>query len=281
MALFDKAKNFYDNLNISEDILGVGLSGRDKMLLDAGILKKEDVNRARDKSRVQGLLNMALNYAIQPKNKGYGSPLPYLATAVQSGIGAAQKPYDNLGEIANLRQTVKDIKLKDEMEEARNKLFVTPPPLTSTKTIMSPAVDNRLMDNKGVQLAPSYQMSPQNVTNTTTFPERLDMDALSKFAVKFPDQAKSIYDNFKTQAEIGQINYEIKNPESFRPATKEEILAFGSDPDKGGQVNTKTGKFIPGSSPLVSVDLSKKGKELEQDKAITYFNEVQKLLMLV
>ena len=284
MALYDKARNWWDNLDIGNDLLGVGLSDKDQLMLDGGLLKKEDIKRAKEKSLTQGLLSAGLAYAIQPKNKGYGSAIPYLAQAAKVGLTGARAPYEGLGETAKVREQIRQYGLKKKMEEDRKKLFVTPSPLTTTKTIMSPAVDDRLVGSSGVQLAPSYKMLPQDkldsvtgrpITETTVFPERLDMEALSRFGVKYPGEAKPIYDNFKTQAEIGRINYEVENPENFRPATREEILAFGSDPEKGGQVNTKTGKFIPGSSPLVNVDLSKKSKEIELEKAITYFNKIQ------
>jgi len=258
MALFDKAKNFYDNLNIGEDILGLGLSSRDRMLLDAGILKDKDVKRAREKSKVQGLLNMALSYAMQPKNKGYGSPLPYLATAAKTGLDAAQKPYDNLGQLAELREKVKAIKLNDEMEKARANLFTQADPIT--RTVMSPVPDQRLMSADGVQQAPSFKVgNPEEIT--TTFPRELNKKNLQEFAMLYPDKAKPIYDIAKIEAEIGKLNYETQNPEQFRPATQEEIEAYGGDPRKGGQVNLRTGEFKPIGASLVNVDLSDSGKK--------------------
>ena len=58
------------------------------------ILTKEQQDKLRNQSLLQGLLGTAVTYLAQPKNQNYGSALPYLAKAYLGGMQSSQGVYD-------------------------------------------------------------------------------------------------------------------------------------------------------------------------------------------
>lgn len=85
-------------------------------LEEAGLITKDDLQKARNQSMIQGLLSAGLTYLAQPKNQGYGSSIPYLSQAALSGLGAMQKPMQQLGEGAIMNQKMNQI-----VQEAKDK----------------------------------------------------------------------------------------------------------------------------------------------------------------
>jgi hypothetical protein len=105
MALFDN-NPLYENISSLTNPITSGVSG----LLDGfsgtnvfgakpsealtGILTKEQQDKLRNQSLLQGLLGTAVTYLAQPKNQNYGSALPYLAKAYLGGMQSSQGAYD-------------------------------------------------------------------------------------------------------------------------------------------------------------------------------------------
>jgi hypothetical protein len=105
MALFDN-NPLYENISSLTNPIKSGVSG----LLDGfsgmnvfgakpsealtGILTKEQQDKLRNQSLLQGLLGTAVTYLAQPKNQNYGSALPYLAKAYLGGMQSSQGVYD-------------------------------------------------------------------------------------------------------------------------------------------------------------------------------------------
>lgn len=82
------------------NIFGAAPSGTAQKLLDMGLVDPDALKRAQQASLFKGGLSTILGYLAQPKNRGYGSAIPYLAQAGLSGVQAAQKPFDSLTEEA-------------------------------------------------------------------------------------------------------------------------------------------------------------------------------------
>jgi len=105
MALFDN-NPLYENISSLTNPITSGVSG----LLDGfsgmnvfgakpsealtGILTKEQQDKLRNQSLLQGLIGTAATYLAQPKNQNYGSALPYLAKAYLGGMQSSQGAYD-------------------------------------------------------------------------------------------------------------------------------------------------------------------------------------------
>lgn len=77
------------------------------------ILTKEQQDKLRNQSLLQGLLGTAVTYLAQPKNQNYGSALPYLAKAYLGGMQSSQGVYDT-----SLAGKVKQL----ELEQSAKKL---------------------------------------------------------------------------------------------------------------------------------------------------------------
>tara|TARA_B100000767_G_C19712245_1_gene513312 strand:+ start:129 stop:1298 length:1170 start_codon:yes stop_codon:yes gene_type:complete len=78
-------------------------------LKDLGLLEAGDLEAARKQSIFQGLLGAGLGYLAQPKNKNYGSVLPYFAKASMQGLEASRAPYKQLTQDALMNQKLKDV----------------------------------------------------------------------------------------------------------------------------------------------------------------------------
>tara|TARA_B100000795_G_C22794851_1_gene438852 strand:- start:834 stop:2228 length:1395 start_codon:yes stop_codon:yes gene_type:complete len=99
--------DFFSNLLPKDtSLFGGAPSSSVSRLQQLGLLDADAINKAKNQSNMQGLLQLGLGYLAQPKNQGYGSMLPYLAKAAIPAIQQSQKPYDNLLDEANVNQQV-------------------------------------------------------------------------------------------------------------------------------------------------------------------------------
>lgn len=106
---------YNDIFGTGANIFGAGPSDSlDVYKQTPGLLPDPDMQKAQKQSLVRGLLGTAVSYLSQPKNQGYGSALPYLGKAFQTGMSEAQKPYDNLENAAKARQALNTAKLQDQ-----------------------------------------------------------------------------------------------------------------------------------------------------------------------
>lgn len=64
-------------------------------LEDAGLISSADLDKARNRSLVRGLLTAGLGYLAQPKTGRYGSAAPYLGKAGLMGLQAMDSTYDD------------------------------------------------------------------------------------------------------------------------------------------------------------------------------------------
>jgi hypothetical protein len=64
-------------------------------LENAGLITSDDLDKARNRSLVRGLLTTGLGYLAQPKNQRYGSAAPYLGKAGLMGLQAMDSTYDD------------------------------------------------------------------------------------------------------------------------------------------------------------------------------------------
>ena len=62
--------------------------------IPTGILDPQQEEKLRNQALVSGIIGTAANYLATPKNLNVGSPLPYLARAYVSGMGASQNTVD-------------------------------------------------------------------------------------------------------------------------------------------------------------------------------------------
>jgi hypothetical protein len=87
---------YNDVLGSGANIFGAGTSIDKDKYEQAGLLEKEDFDKAESQSLTRGLLGTAIGYLAQPKNQNYGSAIPYLAKGFQQGMTQAQEPFKAL-----------------------------------------------------------------------------------------------------------------------------------------------------------------------------------------
>ena len=93
---------WYNNiLGTGTNIFGAGTSMDMDKYKKAGLLEKNDLEKAQKQSLTRGLLGTAIGYLAQPQNQNYGSITPYLAKGFQQGMTQAQEPFKNLQQTAD------------------------------------------------------------------------------------------------------------------------------------------------------------------------------------
>lgn len=87
-----------------------------------GIATPEQLKQAEQQSLVQGLLGTAVGYLAQPKNKGYGSAIPYLAQGYLQGMQSAQAPYQGLEKDVLMKAKFQDIQREQDIAKQQRQL---------------------------------------------------------------------------------------------------------------------------------------------------------------
>jgi hypothetical protein len=147
--------------------------------MELGLLGPEAIKDADRQSQFQGLLATALKYAATPKNKGYGSIIPYLAEAYGTGMQAAQNPYTQLGKDMQYKKQFDDYEKKKRIEDLSSKLFTTTGATTQPGVYQANAnlVPIDVTNPAGLNIAPNFNLPKQ-----VTIPGKrtLDEDNLKK-----------------------------------------------------------------------------------------------------
>lgn len=153
-------KEWYNNLfGTGVNIFGAGLGSNVETMKENGLLQQTDIDKAQNQSLMRGLLGTAVSYASQPRNKDYGSWIPYAGKAFQAGMDMADDPLNSLPEDAMAREKI--IKYKQEKENEENMknfamgLGQRNPNATRTTQKAIP-VDPKYLDSNGNQIAPDY-----------------------------------------------------------------------------------------------------------------------------
>jgi len=104
---------WYNNiLGTGTNIFGAGANSNTDKLVELGLLAPDAKDKAQNQSLMRGLLGAGISYMAQPKNQGYGSGIPYIGKALQSGMAQAQQPFDNLS-----KDTLQNLQLQKYQAE--------------------------------------------------------------------------------------------------------------------------------------------------------------------
>ena len=261
------AKEWYNNLfGTGVNIFGAGMSPNVEAMKENGLLQQTDIDKAQNQSLMRGLLGTAVSYASQPRNKEYGSWIPYAGKAFQAGMDMADDPLNSLPEDAMAREKI--LKYKEEKEAEENMknfsmgLGQRNPNATRT-TQKSIPVDPKYLDSNGNQIAPDYnaQSAVQEEyfdkvkyldealangtidldTYTKYLPEAPESVVTAKGAVRTTPDGKVIVDNREPVAPPKQLTAtekldltpaQLKEDETFGTAILEEdkkLLTYKKD----------------------------------------------------
>ena len=261
------AKEWYNNLfGTGVNIFGAGMSPNVEAMKENGLLQQTDIDKAQNQSLMRGLLGTAVSYASQPRNKEYGSWIPYAGKAFQAGMDMADDPLNSLPEDAMAREKI--LKYKEEKEAEENMknfsmgLGQRNPNATRT-TQKSIPVDPKYLDSNGNQIAPDYNaqaaVQEEYFDKVKYLDEALangtiDLDTYSKYlpeapesvvtakgAVRTTPDGKVIVDNREPVAPPKQLTAtekldltpaQLKEDETFGTAILEEdkkLLTYKKD----------------------------------------------------
>ena len=261
------AKNWYNNLfGTGVNIFGAGMSPNVEAMKENGLLQQTDIDKAQNQSLMRGLLGTAVSYASQPRNKDYGSWIPYAGKAFQAGMDMADDPLNSLPEDAMAREKILKYKQEKEAEENMKNFAMglgQRNPNATRTTQKSIPVDPKYLDSNGNQIAPDYnaQTAVQEEyfdkvkyldealangtidldTYTKYLPEAPESVVTAKGAVRTTPDGKVIVDNREPVAPPKQLTAtekldltpaQLKEDESFGTAILEEdkkLLTYKKD----------------------------------------------------
>ena len=261
------SKQWYNNLfGTGVNIFGAGLGSNVETMKENGLLQQTDIDKAQNQSLMRGLLGTAVSYASQPRNKEYGSWVPYAGKAFQAGMDMADDPLNSLPEDAMAREKI--IKYKQEKENEENMknfamgLGQRNPNATRT-TQKSIPVDPKYLDSNGNQIAPDYNARALEQeeyfdkvkyldealangtidldTYTKYLPETPESVVTAKGAVRTTPDGRVIVDNREPVAPVKELTAtekldltpaQLKEDETFGTAILEEdkkLLTYKKD----------------------------------------------------
>ena len=261
------AKNWYNNLfGTGVNIFGAGMSPNVEAMKENGLLQQTDIDKAQNQSLMRGLLGTAVSYASQPRNKEYGSWVPYAGKAFQAGMDMADDPLNSLPEDAMAREKILKYKEEKEAEENMKNFSMglgQRNPNATRNTQKSIPVDPKYLDSNGNQIAPDY--NAQSAVQEEYFDKvkyldealangTIDLDTYSKYlpeapesvvtskgAVRTTPDGKIIVDNREPVAPPKQLTAtekldltpaQLKEDETFGTAILEEdkkLLTYKKD----------------------------------------------------
>ena len=261
------AKEWYNNLfGTGVNIFGAGMSPNVEAMKENGLLQQTDIDKAQNQSLMRGLLGTAVSYASQPRNKDYGSWIPYAGKAFQAGMDMADDPLNSLPEDAMAREKILKYKQEKEAEENMKNFAMglgQRNPNATRTTQKSIPVDPKYLDSNGNQIAPDYnaQTAVQEEyfdkvkyldealangtidldTYTKYLPEAPESVVTAKGAVRTTPDGKVIVDNREPVAPPKQLTAtekldltpaQLKEDETFGTAILEEdkkLLTYKKD----------------------------------------------------
>ena len=107
--------NIFEGMNA----FGAGPGARTRSLLDSNLITQDAIDKANRQSIGTGIVTGLASYLAQPKNKGYGSAVPYLAQSYLQANKAAQAPFQGVADQYLMGEKLKDTKrnqtLRDEL----------------------------------------------------------------------------------------------------------------------------------------------------------------------
>ena len=106
-----------DIFGTGTNVFGASAGPETDVLVQNGLISKEQVEQAGNASLMQGLIGSAVGYLAQPQNKGYGSSVPYLAKGFLQGMEQAKQPFTNLTSSAGTTMKMEDYQLKKSERE--------------------------------------------------------------------------------------------------------------------------------------------------------------------
>jgi hypothetical protein len=204
------------------NIFGASAPQNTQRMIDAGLLKADAGEKAQSQSLMRGLLGAGVSYLAQPQNQNYGSVTPYIGKALQAGMEAAQKPYDNMYEKAKQNHAMNQIAEEKLAKENKSKfesgLFQPNSTIKGLERKADPRLDRTDVNGVTSQVGPNF--NPIQQTSTPTF-----------------DSAKYLKDSL----DKGLIDSEeyFKYKKLLNPTVDPVNVADG-----GALVNPQTGELI-------------------------------------
>tara|TARA_R110001632_G_scaffold214118_3_gene340753 strand:+ start:348 stop:1940 length:1593 start_codon:yes stop_codon:yes gene_type:complete len=222
------------------NVFGASPNSNVQKLQQMGLLDEDALKKARQKSLFQGILGGVVDYVATPKNKNFGSALPYLGSAFKTGMGASQGVYDRLLKEGMNNQQLKDLADKQKIQDLKNRMFTTLPGKTIPgKAMQTPGqAINRVGPDGQMAIAPNLA---GNITKTAdvVVPEQrvLDEQVMQELSFRDPTFANAIRQGKNIEADtklkgaqasaaiaktfseglnIGKLQVDDYTPESWR-----------------------------------------------------------------
>ena len=102
--------NIFEGMNA----FGAGPGARTRSLLDSNLITQDAIDKANRQSIGTGIVTGLASYLAQPKNKGYGSAVPYLAQSYLQANKAAQAPFQGIADKYEMDTKINEVNLTQQ-----------------------------------------------------------------------------------------------------------------------------------------------------------------------
>jgi hypothetical protein len=153
------------------NIFGASAPQNTQRMIDAGLLQPDAKDKAQSQSLMRGLLGAGISYLAQPQNQNYGSVTPYIGKALQAGMEQAQKPYDNMYDLAKqnhaMNQIAEEKMAKDNKAKFDQGLFQSNSAVNGLQKQADPRLQRTDQAGNVTQVGPNF--NPVTQTSTPVF----------------------------------------------------------------------------------------------------------------
>ena len=165
--------NIFEGINA----FGAGPDARTKSLLDAELITPEIVEAADRRSIGTGIVTGLASYLAQPKNKGYGSGIPYIAQSYLQANKAAQAPFQRIGDKYLIDEKLKDTKRNQTLrDELLKDLSIANDPIARAAVMQNPVEVYKQRFGTAKELPYNLQELNSEIASLSSLPEYANVD---------------------------------------------------------------------------------------------------------
>lgn len=213
-----------------------------------GIATPEQLKQAEQQSLVQGLLGTAVGYLAQPKNKGYGSAIPYLAQGYLQGMESAQAPYQGLERDVLMKAKFQDI--QREQDVAKQKMKMTEQLLNDPRVKGNPLYESMAFNNPETLFTELEKVTP--IRKDSKLIRNITGEVIADNTVIEPQKFTELYGTPQQDERYGLV-YFPKDPKyPVLDAKGQAITDYKPLPKE-----TKSTSFTPSAPTKPNVDMTR------------------------
>lgn len=217
--------NIFEGMNA----FGAGPGARTRSLLDSNLITQDAIDKANRQSIGTGIVTGLASYLATPKNKGYGSAIPYFAQSYLAGSNAAKAPFQGIADKylmdTQLTEQQRILGQRDKMTESVERFITQNPNMAYIRNLPDATKNAIITKSAELSMTPSkplsFDMQQFNDTFALLQQQNPDEDdqVLKNQAYKIIQEAKKplVTNDFSSSAPNELLKMGYKRVDALRP----------------------------------------------------------------